>query len=148
MPFTTVRHVTFVLLIAAAVVGSPMAFGAGSTEKLTSLPLIPGLSFQQTVASAVCGKKATVNLYDAAPDASLEKYIAWHKQQLKNFYYVHKVWAGRAQELFYSPDGSKAIGITGMPGGDGVFAVAYMKLSSNLTTHQEDLFSPDNPACK
>jgi len=89
-----------------------------------------------------------MNLYDTPPDASLESYIAWHKQQLKNFHYVHKVWGGRPREIFYSPDGSKGIGITGTPHSTGVFAVAYMKFSSNLTTHQEDPIEPSNASCR
>jgi hypothetical protein len=123
-------------------------FAAQSTEKLTGLPLHQGLSFPQEVDTTVCGKSAKVNLYDASPNASLQEYIAWYKQQLKGFHYVHKAWDNRAQELFYSPEGSKAIGITGIPDGTGVFSVAFMKLSSNLTTHQEDAFDPTNPTCK
>jgi len=125
-----------------------MVFASDSTEKLTGLPLHPGLTFQQEVDSPVCGKKANINLYDVPPDASLEDYIAWHSQQLKNFHYVHKVWSNRPQEMFYSPDGSKGVSITGNPDGKGVFNVAYIKLSSNLTTHQEDAFDPSNPSCK
>lgn len=79
---------------------------------------------------------------------SFAEYVAWYKQQLKNFHYVHKVWDNRAQELFYSPDGSTGVGITGIPDDNGVFAVAYMKFASNLTVYQEDVFSPSNPGCK
>jgi hypothetical protein len=89
-----------------------------------------------------------MNLYDTPLNATFEEYLAWYKQQLKNFHYVHKMWSNRAQELFYSPDGSKGVGLTGTPDGKRVFAVTYMKFSSNLTTHQEDAFSPSNPSCK
>lgn len=148
MNFTTTGPRTSAVLLACVVIAAVMAFAAESTEKLTGLPLHQGLSFPQEVKSPVCDKNATMNLYDAAPGARLEEYVAWYKQQLKNFHYVHKVWDNRAQELFYSPDGSKAVGITGIPDGNGVFAVAYMKLSSNLTVHQEDAFDPANPTCK
>lgn len=148
MRFRTVRNLTLLMLLAGAVVGSAIVFAAESAENLTGLPLHHGLSFQQTVHSSVCGKNATMNLYDASPDASLEEYVSWHKQQLKNFHYVHKVWDSRAQEVFYSPDGATGVGITGTPDGKGVFAVTYMKFSSNLTTHQEDAFDPSNPNCK
>ena len=147
MRLRTVRTIlSAVLLVCAAI--ATIAFAAESTEKLTGLPLHQGLTFQQEVDSPVCGKNANMNLYDAPTDANLQEYVAWYKQQLKNFRYVHKVWDNRAQELFYSPDGSKAVGITGVPDDKGVFAVAYMKLSSNLTVHQEDAFSPANPTCK
>jgi hypothetical protein len=67
---------------------------------------------------------------------------------LKDFHHVHKTWSDRAQEMFYSPDGLKGVSITANPDGKGVFAVTYMKLSSNLTTKQEDAFDPSNPSCK
>lgn len=148
MRLSSVAKLASVMLLAGAVVASTMALAADATEKLTGLPLHPGLSFPQEVDSAVCGKSAKINLYDASPDATLHDYVAWYKQQLRNFHYVHKVWDDRAQDLFYSPDGSKGVGITGTPDGKGVFAVAYMKFSSKLTTHQEDAFHPSNPACK
>lgn len=148
MHFRLVRGLASVLLLAGMVLGSIAAIAGESTEKLTGLPLHAGLSFQQTVNSPVCGRKATINLYDVSPEATLAEYVAWHKQQLNGFHYVHKVWSNRAQELFYSPDGSRGIGITGSTNGGGVFAVAFMKFSSTLTTHQEDAFSPANPGCK
>jgi hypothetical protein len=148
MRFTSIGNLTSIMLLAGAVAGSTLALAAESTEKLTGLPLHQGLSFQQAVNAPVCGKNASMNLYDARPDASLVEYITWHKEQLKNFHYVHKVWDARPQELFYSPDGSRGVSITGTPDGKGVFAVTYIKLSSNLTTHQEDAFDPSNPNCK
>ena len=148
MHFRTIGSLTSVMLLATAVIGSTMGFASDSGEKLTGLRMHPGLSFQQAVNAAVCGKRAVVNLYDASPDASLSEYVAWHKQQLKGFHYVHKVWDERAQEMFYSPDGSRGISITGNPDGKGVFDVGYIKLSSNLTTHQEDAFAPVNSSCK
>lgn len=148
MTFRTIGPGTSAVLLACALIASVMAFAAESAEKLTGLPLHQGLTFQQEVKSPVCGKNAAINLYDTSLDTSLEEYVAWYKQQLKNFHYVHKVWDNRAQELFYSPDGSKGVGITGTPDGKGVFAVAYMKFSGNLSVHQEDAFSPANPTCK
>lgn len=148
MHFRTIGSFTSLMLLATAVIGSTIGFAAGSSEKLTGLPMHKGLAFPQEVDSAVCGKSAKINLYDAAPDATLDEYLAWYKQQLKSFHYVHKVWDDRAQEMFYSPDGSRGISITGTPDGKGVFDVGYIKLSSNLTTHQEDAFEPSNPGCK
>jgi len=148
MHFRTVRTLTSAMLLTVAVIGSPIVFAAESNEKLTGLPLHQGLNFQQEVDSPVCGKNANMNLYDTPLNATFEEYLAWYKQQLKNFHYVHKMWSNRAQELFYSPDGSKGVGLTGTPDGKRVFAVTYMKFSSNLTTHQEDAFSPSNPSCK
>jgi hypothetical protein len=148
MRFKTVGNLTSIVLLAGALIGSAIVFAANSTEKLTGLPLHDGLTFQQEVNSPVCGKAAKVDLYDNPSDATLAEYIAWYKQQLKNFHYVHKVWSNRAQEMFYSPDGSKGVSITGIPDGEGVFNVAYLKMSSNLTTHQEDTFDPSNPSCK
>ena len=148
MHFRKFGNLASAIFFASIVVSSTIGFAADATEKLTGLPIHEGLQFQQEVNSPVCGKAASMNLYDAPPDASLAEYVAWHKQQLKNFHYVHKVWDDRAQELFYSPDGSRGVGITGTPDGTRVFAVTYMKFSSTLTAHQEDSFSPANPGCK
>lgn len=148
MHFIKVGSLTFAMLLASTLIGSTTGFAADSAEKLTGLPMHQGLQFQQEVDAPVCGMPASMNLYDAPSDASLAEYLAWHKQQLKNFHYVHKLWSDRAQELFYSPDGSRATGITGTPDGKRVFAVTYMKFSSNLTEHQENAFSPSNPGCK
>ena len=148
MHFKKLGSFIFATLLASTAIGSTIGFAADSGEKLTGLPMHQGLQFQQEVNSPVCGKAASMNLYDAPPDASLAEYVAWHKQQFKNFHYVHNVWGDRAQELFYSPDGSRGVGITGTPDGKRVFAVTYMKFSSTLTAHQEDAFSPNNPTCK
>ena len=148
MGFRSVANLTSVMLLAATLIGSAISFAAESNEKLTGLPLHPGLAFPQEVDSSVCGKNAKMFLYDASPDASLAEYVTWYKQQLKSFHYVHKTWSNRPQESFFSPDGSKGIGITGTPDGKRVFAVTYMKFSSNLTTQQEDAFDPSNPSCK
>jgi hypothetical protein len=148
MRLRTVGNLTSIVLLAGALIGSAIVFAANSTEKLTGLPLHDGLTFQQEVNSPVCGKAAKVDLYDNPSGATLAGYVAWYQQQLKNFHYVHKVWSNRAQEMFYSPDGSKGVSITGIPDGEGVFNVAYLKMSSNLTTHQEDTFDPSNPSCK
>ena len=121
---------------------------ADSNDKLTSLPLHGGLTFQQEVNSPICGKKAQINIYNAPYTGTLAEYLAWYKSQLKGFHYVHKIWNQRAQEMFYSPDGSKGVSLTGNAVGAGVFSASYMKMSVNLTTHEMESFSPDNPSCK
>ena len=137
-------------LVMAAGLGFALlsAAAAESSEKSTGLPLHPGLTFQQEVDSPVCGHKAQMTLYDVPPTATLAEYLSWYKDQLKGFHYVHKVWTKRAQEMFYSADGSKGISLTGSAVGPGVFAVTYMKMSVKLTTHQMDAFDPSNPSCK
>ncbi len=136
----------------AALVGSVLmslpVTAAESNDKTTGLPLHPGLTFQQEVDSPVCGHKAQMNLYDTPGTATLAEYVSWCTEHLKGFHHVHKVWSKRAQELFYNPDGSNAVGLTGSVSGPGVFAVAYMKMSVKLTAHQMDAFEPRNPSCK
>jgi hypothetical protein len=135
-------------VVLGCVIVVPAGSAAGPTDKLTSLALHPGLTFQQEVDSPVCGKSAQMDLYDTPNSAILSEYVAWYREQLKGFHYVHKIWAGRSQEMFYSPNGSKGLAITANPSGPGVYAVTYMKMSSNLTTHEMDAFSPSNPSCK
>ncbi len=123
---------------------------ADSTDKLTALPLHAGLRFNQEVDSPVCGNDAQMDLYGMPRTATttLAELVGWYKEQLKGFHYVHKVWSDRSHELFYSPDGSKGVGINGMPSGPGVYGVDYLKFSVHLTTHQMDEFGPSNPTCK
>lgn len=139
-------------LVALALLGSLVlsaaAMAADSIEKSTDLPVHPGLTFQQEVDSPVCGHKAQMNLYDAPHTATFAEYISWYKDHLKGFHYVHKVWSRRAQEMFYSPDGSKGVSLTASATGPGVYAVTYMKISAHLTTHQMGAFDPSNPSCK
>ena len=124
------------------------AGAADSKDKLTGLPLHPGLTFQQEQDAPVCGKKAQINIYNAPFDAKLADYVAWCTGEFKGFRHVHKVWSERPQEMFYSPDGSRGVSITGGKGTPRVFAVSYMKMSANLTTREMDAFGPDNPSCK
>ena len=138
---------TAVLLGLSALLGTA-ASGGDSNDKLTGLPLHPGLSFSQEVDSPVCGKKAQINLYDTQADAKLAEYVAWYKAQLKGFTYGHQMWADRAQEMFYSPDGTSGVTLTGMPNGEGVFAVSYEKMAPGLKPEQLVKFSPNNPTCK
>jgi hypothetical protein len=138
-------------LVMAALLGSVLSTpvtAADSNDKDTGLPLHPGLTFQQEVDSPVCGKAAKMNLYDVPGSAKLAEYVSWYKDHLKGSHYVHKVWSERAQEMFYISDGSSAVSLTGVPGGPGVYAVTYMKMSVKLTTHQMDAFDPSNPTCK
>lgn len=148
MKLSFARRLLFAISVCGALVLSLPSLAGESNDELTGLVLHPGLSFQQEVKSSICGNAAQMNLYDTPGDTSLAEYITWYKQQLKGFHYVHKVWMERPQEMFYAPDGTKGVSITGVAGGDDVFAVTYMKVSSKLTTHQMDAFSPDNPSCK
>lgn len=121
---------------------------AEQAEKSTNLPLHPGLTFQQEVDSGLCGHKAQMNIYDAPGTATITEYVSWYRTQVKGAHYVHKVWSNRAQEMFYSADGSKGVSVTGSTSGPGVFAVTYMKMSAPLTIAQMDAFGPSNPSCK
>ena len=137
-----------ILVVLASTALSLPTFAADANEKLTSLPLHAGVTFQQTVNSPICGKKAQINIYNAPYTGTLAEYVTWYKDQLKGYHYVHKIWNHRAQEMFYSPDGAKGVSLTGNAVGAGVFSASYLKMSVNLTTHEMDSFSPDNPSCK
>ncbi len=119
-----------------------------STDAMTGLTLHAGLMFQQEVNSFICGKKAQINIYGTPYSATLAEYVTWYTQQLKGYRHVHKIWMQRAQEMFYSPDGTKGVSLTGNAVGPGVFSVSYLQMSVPMTTRQMDAFSPDNPSCK
>jgi hypothetical protein len=50
--------------------------------------------------------------------------------------------------MFYSADGSAGVSLTANTSGPGVYSVAYMKISTPLSTKQMDAFEPSNPQCK
>jgi hypothetical protein len=135
-------------LLALILIPAASARAADTTDKVTGLPLHPGLSVQQQLDSPVCGHAANMVIYDTPSTATLTEYVSWYRSQLKGSHYVHKVWSERAQEMFYSSDGSRGVSLTGSKGGPGVYAVTYMKMSAPLTTAQMDAFSPSNPSCK
>jgi hypothetical protein len=124
------------------------ALAGESNDKLTTLPLHPGITFQQEVDSPICGKKAQINIYHAPYTETLAEYLSWYKDHLKGFHYFHQSWNHRAQEMFYSPDGTTGVSLTGNAVGAGVFSASYLKMSAALTTHEMEAFSPDNPSCK
>jgi hypothetical protein len=84
MNFETFGRLASAALLTGLMMGSLSAVAAEPNEKLTGLPLHEGLSFQQEVDSAVCGKSASMNLYNAPMTSSHEEYVAWYKRQLKD----------------------------------------------------------------
>ena len=142
------RKALFVVALFITMTSGLSVLAQETKESHTSLPLHPGLTFQQEVDGPVCGKKAAINIYDAPLSATLAEYISWYKEHMKGAHYVHKMWSNRAQEMFYSPDGLSGVTITGSPSRPGVFAVSYLKMSTPITTHQMDLFAPNNTTCK
>jgi hypothetical protein len=135
---------------AVAAIFMPATSGraADATDKVTGLPLHPGLDLQQQLKSSVCGHPADMVIYDPPGTATLAEYITWYRGQLKDSHYVHQVWNARAQELFYSGDGSRGVSLRASQSGPGIFAVTYMKMSVPLTTAQMDAFRPSNTSCK
>ncbi len=74
--------------------------------------------------------------------------MTWYKAQLPGYQYVHTEWSNRPQEMFFAPDGTKGVSITGTPQGGLVFAISYMKLSAAVPVQKLKSFSPNNPSCK
>ena len=146
----TVTNKRFAFLAVVGLIALAQIHAADVSDKVTGLPVHPGLRMDMETDSPVCGKDANMGLY-SPPRTSSEtfaEYIAWYKAQLKGFHYVHKNWGDRAQDMFYSPDGATGVGISGMPKGPGVYAVTYMKFAVKLTTHRMEAFDPSNPTCK
>jgi hypothetical protein len=121
---------------------------ADSTDTTTGLPLHAGLSLDQTVDSPMCKSQSKMVLYDTAPGASMNEYVAWYKGQLKGYQFVQQSFMDRPQNSFWSPDGARSVGITGNPKGDGVYMVTYISISPALKPSEIGKFSPSNPSCK
>jgi hypothetical protein len=142
------RTSAMVAVLASVLVFTTASRAADAVDKVTGLPLHPGLEVQQEVNSPVCGHPAHIVLYDTPGTATLAEYLSWYRSQLKGAHYVHKVWSNRAQEMFYGADGSTGVSLTANVSGPGVYSVAYMKMSAPLSTKQMDAFEPSNPQCK
>jgi hypothetical protein len=135
-------------LVAGVFMSAAGARAADATDKVTGLPLHPGLALQQQLKSSICGHPADMTIYDAPGAATLAEYMTWYRDQLKDSHHVHQVWSQRAQEQYYSADGLRGVSLTASKVGPGVFAVTYMKMSVALTTKQMEAFGPSNPSCK
>ena len=130
-------------------VASFVATGAPAVASADTEPLLrPGSYYEETVNTMICGKKAAIKLYGVPYSAHIADYLAWYRSRLTGYHYVHQVWAGRAQETFYSPDGTSGLTLTGTQDGDGVSDISFASIAGGLTPHQMDTFSPANPQCK
>lgn len=126
----------------------------GSNDKLTGLPLHPGMNFSQELDSPICGKKTRNDLYvvpfdfKAKTTAPLAEYLAWYKARLNGFRYFHRSWNDNPQEMFYSADGTKGVTVTGAAKYGTVISVSYLTFSPAMTPHEMEAFSPKNLKCK
>jgi hypothetical protein len=123
------------------------ALSADGTDPATGLVLHPGIAFSQSVDSPVCHSHSKMDLYDSPPGAAMSEYLAWYKTKLSDYRLVPQSWSGRAQNDFYSADGTKVVSITGMPHGDGVYAITYIAITPALKPQEIGKFSPSNPQC-
>ncbi|HUI41727.1 MAG TPA: hypothetical protein VL523_07145 [Terriglobia bacterium] len=143
-------------ILAASILGccAVTSLAGESNDKLTGLPLHPGMNFAEELNSPICGKKTKNNLYmvpfnfKSNSSPAMADYLTWYKAQLKGFHYFHRIWDNRPQEMFYAADGTKGVTLTGVPKGNTVFTVSYLSFSPGLTTHEMEAFSPTNLSCK
>jgi hypothetical protein len=138
-----------ILTAGVALILAVSAFAAGpANDPLSGLPLAPGMTpSNDPLNFPICTKPAQGNQYVFLKD-TVPADIAWYKAHLPGYRTVHAFWDERSQDTFFSPDGTKAVTITGTPKSDKVFSVMYITLKTGPTEHQWMVFSPSNPTCK
>jgi hypothetical protein len=150
------KHVISKLIVLAIVIaGSALLLQAqvasSATDPMNGLPLHPGMTpNNDPMKVSICKKAGKVNQYyfsylskDTAADVT-----AWYKAHLPGFHYFHALWIGHPQELFYSPDGTKGVDITGNSNSAKVYSISYLSIQPGLTEHEMQAFSPSNASCK
>jgi hypothetical protein len=122
-----------------------------ATDPLSGLPLLPGMTASNDpIKVGICKKQGQVNQYSLPYDTTetVAKDVAWYKSHLSGFHYFHATWIDHPQDLFYSPDGTKGVNVTGSKSSDRVFSISYLVIKPGLTEHEMAVFSPSNASCK
>ena len=115
-----------------------------TSDPLTGLPLIPwpdrlqlGNPPQKLPQTNMCKSVMQMDFY--SPNGiQVGATIAWYAAHLTGFKKTHAYVNGRSQDLFYKPDGSMFVSVTGSPTpGDGMdsetFGLVYATLQPSIS---------------
>jgi hypothetical protein len=132
----------------AVLVALCMAIAAGAqnkpkiltTDSLTGLPVAPatdsgmglGNAPSDLPASTVCKSKMQGQFYSLL-HTTTDATAAWYTQNLKDFKMVKGNGSGRAQVVFYKPDGSVIVIVTGGYNSPDAYSVAYERYTPGLS---------------
>jgi hypothetical protein len=142
------RSLKLVTVTAILALTLPAVAAGPANDPVSGLPLPPGVAASNDpINLSICGHPGQANQY-AFLRTTVTAEIAWFKDHLPGYKLYHAFWNNRSQDTFYSPDGTKAVNITGIPNSNGAFSLMYMQFKTGLTEHQKESFSPSNPTCK
>jgi len=124
----------------AVAVGAQTKTKLHTTDSLTGLPLSPAtdpgrnLGNEPTALpdSNVCKSKMQgqfYSLFHITTDAT----TAWYTQNLKDFKVAKGTESGRAQVVFYKPEGTVLVIVTGGAGTPDAYSVAYERYTPGLS---------------
>jgi hypothetical protein len=134
-------HLTvLVALCMALAAGAQTKSKVHTTDSLTGLPLSPatdpgmnlGNEPSPLPASNVCKSKMQGQFY-LLNRATTDAVAAWYTQNLKGFKMAKGTAGGRAQIVFYKPDGTVIVILTGGPSTPAAYSVAYERYTPGLS---------------
>jgi hypothetical protein len=111
-----------------------------TTDSLTGLPLSPAtdpgmnLGNEPTAmpGSDVCKSKTQAQFYSLF-HTTTDAVVAWYTTNLQGFKVAKGAESGRAQVVFYKPDGTVVVIVTGGPGTPNAYSVAYERYTPGLS---------------
>jgi hypothetical protein len=109
-----------------------------TNDPLTGLPLIPATDSGKRVGGMlvgneptkmpdgqVCKSKMQGDFYYPIYKTKVDAAVAWYSSHLSGFKTVQGYESGRSQIVFYKPDGTIVVIVTGVPGAEEENADAY-----------------------
>jgi hypothetical protein len=114
---------------------------APTNDSLTGIPVFPSAGgAEEPIQGGICRIKAQTVIYyvpflwgpnhTASPkQVQVADVEQWYQAHLKDFRLISGSDGQRKQDVFLSPDGIRAITITGKPNGSGAFAISFTLFS-------------------
>src|SRR5665213_3596835 len=145
----------FRFLALALTLGTPaFAALAAENDSLTGIPVYPSAAGDdERIPGGICRVTAQTVVYMVpflwGPDhtaARKQIQIAdvdqWYQTQLKDFRFIPGFDGQRTQDVFLSPDGTRAVTVTGKPARSPVaFAISFTRFSSPVQPNQVKIFA-------
>src|ERR1700730_5011891 len=115
-----------------------------TADPLTGLPLYPatdsrlhlGNEATRLPESSVCRSKMQADFYSVY-DSKVDATLAWYDGHLPGFKKTHAYASGRSQDMFYKPDGTIIVSVTGSAGKQGentdAYSVTYARIQPGLS---------------
>lgn len=144
------RGFSMIVGIAAAMAaGVPLGLRAlgADTDSLTRLPVYPGAPFIEKIPDAdYCGSQMRSNMY--MPDGKDATYVSWYDAHLAGFKRYHFARYNRPQDIYFKPDGTMDVVITGSVGTSDVYAITYETFKPALSTNAMASLSQTQRTCR